>query len=84
MRFPQSVIAKLLGFAVFTVTHQALAEQVPYEKIEAIRQVAIDAGQTSSSTVKKPAKSEEEKAAERAAIEGHRKAFFERTYGRSN
>ncbi len=57
------------------------AETVDRATVSALRQLAIEAGQTSSSGAKKPERSAAALDAERAAIERHRVAFFQRAYG---
>lgn len=61
----------------------ALAQQtVDPDTVKALRQMAIEAGQTSSSKAAPPPKSAEEIAREKARLEAHRAAFFERAYSK--
>ena len=76
-------VALIVGSALALSTHTlSAAEPIDKATVLELRQLAIEAGQTSSSTDKKPGKSEAALKAEREAIERHRAAFFERTYGR--
>jgi hypothetical protein len=69
--------------AMLSLTTNALAQQpVSQETVQALRQMAIDAGQTTSSKAAPPTKSAEEIAKAKARLESHRAAFFERTYGK--
>ncbi len=73
--------AVFIGAAVLAVGISELAAQaVGPETIRALRQMAIEAGQTSSSADKLPAKSREAIEAERQSIESHRADFFARAY----
>ncbi len=69
--------------AMLGLTINALAQEpVSQEKVQALRQLAIDAGQTTSSKAAPPQKSAEEIAKAKARLESSRAAFFERTYGK--
>ena len=71
----------LFGVAVATLMQSSLAaEVVDREAIEALRRIAIEAGQTSSSAIKPPAKSQQEIEAEQTSLERHRADFFDRAY----
>ncbi len=71
----------LVGVAVATLMQSSLAaEEVDRETIETLRRMAIEAGQTSSSATKPPAKSPQEIEAERNSLERHRADFFDRAY----
>ena len=70
--------------AMLSLTANALAQEpVSQEMVNALRQLAIDAGQTTSSKAAPPQKSAEEIAKAKARLESSRAAFFERTYGRN-
>ncbi len=70
--------------AMLSLTANALAQEpVSEEMVKALRQMAIDAGQTTSSKAAPPQKSEEEIAKAKARLESSRAAFFERTYSKT-
>jgi len=54
---------------------------VDRKTVEALRRMAIEAGQASSSAAKSPARSQEAIDSERQSIERHRADFFSRAYG---
>jgi hypothetical protein len=61
----------------------AMAKQtVDLQTVEALRQMVIEASQTSSSKAAPPAKSAEEIARAKARLESHRAAFFKRAYSK--
>ncbi|MFQ5774943.1 MAG: hypothetical protein ACE5GS_10520 [Kiloniellaceae bacterium] len=71
----------LVGVAIATLTSPGLAVQpVDPGTVQALRQMAIEAGQTSSSAIKPAAKSREAIEAERQSIDRHRAEFFARAY----
>jgi hypothetical protein len=79
MRIFMIAVAAMLG-----LTANALAQEpVSQETVKALRQMAIDAGQTTSSKAAPPQKSDEEIAKAKARLESHRTAFFERTYSKT-
>ncbi len=55
-------------------------QPVDRETIQALRQMAITAGQVSSSAARPPTKSRAEIEAERRSLEAHRADFFKRAY----
>jgi hypothetical protein len=55
-------------------------QPVDRETIQALRQMAIDAGQASSSAARPPTRSRAEIEAEQRSLEGHRTSFYARTY----
>ena len=74
--------AVFIGAAVLALGISQLAAQaVGPETVQALRQMAIEAGQTSSSADKPPVNGWEVIANERKAIESHRADFFTRAYG---
>jgi hypothetical protein len=79
MRIVIVALAAMLG-----LTTNALAQEpVNEETVQALRKMAIDAGQTTSSKAAPPQKSDEEIAKAKARLESHRAAFFERTYSKT-
>lgn len=66
---------------VLAVTDLA-AQTVDPDTVLALRQMAIEAGQTSSSAAKPPARSQEAIENERRSLERHRADFFARVYER--
>ncbi len=79
---PTFTRAALIGAAVLIFGISELAAQVVGpETVLALRQMAIEAGQTSSSADKPPARSRESMEAERSSLESHRADFFTRAYG---
>ena len=69
----------LIGAAVLSFGISGLSAQtVDRDTVLALRQMAIAAGQTSSSADKPPVKSQEQIDYERKSIEGHRAAYFAR------
>ncbi len=75
--------AVFVGAAVLALgVSQLAAQAVGPETVQALRQMAIEAGQTSSSADQPLAKSREAIAAERQAIEKHRADFFATAYSR--
>ncbi len=73
----------IAGAALTLVSNSVpAAEVVDRQTVLELRQMAIDAGQTSSSTAQKPPKNPEAIEAERKSIESHRAAFFERVKAR--
>jgi hypothetical protein len=75
--------ATLAGVVVMVLANAGVAAQsVDSATVEALRQMAIDAGQTSSSAVSPPAKSLEALETEQKQLDRHRAAFFARTYAR--
>lgn len=74
----------LTGLAVVVLTGPSLAGQaVDSATVQALRQMAIEAGQASSSAAKAAAKSQEVIEAERDSIERHRAEWFARVYSSS-
>ena len=77
-----STRAAFIGAAVLIFGISELAAQVVGpETVLALRQMAIEAGQTSRSADRPPAKGREAIEAERSSIEAHRADFFARAYG---
>ena len=75
--------ATLTGVVVMVLVNAgAAAQSVDSATVEALRQLAIDAGQTSSSPVNPPAKSPEALEIEQKSLDRHRADFFARTYAR--
>ena len=69
--------------AMLGLTTNALTQElVSQETVQALRQMAINAGQTSSSKAAPPQKSPEEIAKAKTRLESSRAAFFERTSGK--
>ena len=74
--------AMLIGAAVLMSGISELpAQTVDRDTVQALRQMAIEAGQTLSSADKPPVKSQEEIEHERKAYERQRAAHFARVYG---
>lgn len=82
MRMTVPVTVIMVGIISLHLQQVAFAQGVSRAGVDAVRQLAIDAGQTSSTETKKPPKSEEAKAVGKAVIDSHRKAFFKRAYGK--
>lgn len=79
MRILVLVVTAMLGLMA-----NALAQEpVSQEEVKALRQMAINAGQTTSSKAAPPQKSAEEIAKAKARLESHRAAFFERAYSKT-
>jgi cysteine sulfinate desulfinase/cysteine desulfurase-like protein len=75
--------ATLAGVVVTVLMSAGVAAQsVDSTTVEALRQIAIAAGQTSSSAVSPPAKSLEALETEQKSLHRHRADFFARTYAR--
>lgn len=71
--------AVFIGTAVLILAGSELAAQVVApDSVLALRQMAIEAGETSSSADRPPVKSRDVIEAERRSIEGHRVDFFAR------
>ena len=73
----------IVGTALTLVFNSvSAAEVVDRQTVLELRQMAIEAGQTSSSAAQKPQKSPEAVEAERKSLESHRATFFERVEAR--
>ena len=74
--------AVFIGAAVLILASSELAAQVVAPEVGlALRQMAIEAGQTSSSADNPPVRSQDVIVAEQKSIERHRADFFARAYG---
>lgn len=76
---PRDVAGKPAG-SVLLIPSEA-TQGVDRDTVLAVRQLAIAAGQTSSSADSPPVRSQEEIELERTAIDSHRAEFFTRAYG---
>jgi hypothetical protein len=81
-RFTMRIVFVALAAALSLTTYALAQEPVNEKAVQALRQMAIDAGQTTSSKAAPPTKSAEDIARAKARLESHRAAFFESAYSK--